>query len=204
MERALERRVEQMSVVRGGDVAAAFRLELVGRRRAVRKDASLASAGVLHHRGDRAELAPRGERGAGTGGCRRVRRVGRLATVPRARVDRRGTADGVNGRRARRCAGGAPRRRRAELRAGGPPDHGKPRAAERPTRHVGRLLRRVPAPPVGPSGRRLRGAPGERDRAARAAGDHARPLRRRSTRQSPPRRSVGRQPPRRPIRSGAG
>ncbi|HEY5874313.1 MAG TPA: fructosamine kinase family protein [Ilumatobacteraceae bacterium] len=30
VERALDRRVEQMSVVRGGDVAAAFRLELVG------------------------------------------------------------------------------------------------------------------------------------------------------------------------------
>ena len=118
------------------------------------KDSSLASAGVLHHRGDRAELAPRGERGAGTGGRRRVRRVGRLASVPRARVDRRGTAGGVDGRRARRRAGGAPRRRRAELRTGGPPDHGQPRAAERPAPHVGRLLRRVPAPPVGPSGRR--------------------------------------------------
>ena len=75
VERALGRPVERMAVVHGGDVAAAFRLELVGGGVLFARP-TLASTGVLHHRGSRADLAPRGERGAGARGGRRVGRVG--------------------------------------------------------------------------------------------------------------------------------
>ena len=169
VEDAVGRRVEQMTVVRGGDVAAAFRVELDDGTRLFAKthpspppgfftteaaslswlrDADAVPVPTVVAVSDGADSAP--------------------AFLILEWIDEGRPAESTE--RSLGCvAGRAPRCRRPELRPRGPADDRQPRVAERPATDVAGVLRDVPAAPAGPAGEGRRRAPRRDDRPAWSA-----------------------------------
>ena len=164
VEDVVGQRVEAMAVVRGGDVAASFRVELGDGSRLFAKTHPSAPPGFFST--EAASLAWLREAGAVP-----VPSVVAVSdgtdTSPAFLIlewieEGRGTIDRA---RARRRISRAPRCRRTGLRARGPAHDRQPGIAERSATRLADVLRDVPAAPVGPAGEGRRRTARDRDRA---------------------------------------
>ena len=120
--------VTGMAVVHGGDVAAAYRVDVERRAGGVRQDPSGGTARLLHDRGER---AARGCAGPASCRCRRCSPWPTARAVPMLVlewIDRRREAATSGARSGPRRAA---RRRGPVVRPRGPPHHRQPRPAQR-------------------------------------------------------------------------
>ena len=155
--RALEHDVTAQAVVRGGDVAQAFRLELEDGRTVFAKTHPASAVRVLQHGGRGAALARGRRRRARSPRCSPSLTAMPPTPVPRPRVGRRRAARVPRPRpsSAAALARAAPGRAHV-LRSRGPAHHGQPGPAERSVADVGRVLRHAAAGAAGPPGARRR------------------------------------------------